>query len=259
MTESRSLENLQHLFVLCYGRTGSTVVQRYLNTFSGYSIRGERKGVLNALSKAAAQVRREISLGKKSDIAKGVRSPHYGISEVSFDNFSSALANAFTRECLRPSSDTRVCGFKDVSVAADTLSEIEFRDLMTFIFGSFRTPRVVFLTRNHDEVAKSGWWKDLNPDDVQTIVESTNKRFQSICHENPDRTLIIDYSEFKDEPKGLRRLAEWLGERVDENALTDISTERLTHMKGGAANTTGSRLSRAKRGIELIISAARSE
>ena len=222
---------MNHLFILCYGRTGSTVVQNLLNSLDGYCIKGERKGVLNCFATAANRVRSDIESFSESDISRRQRSPHYGISEVNADEFDAALASVYREQLLKPPAGTRVVGTKDVSMDATWMSDLEFANLITFILRAFENPRIVFLTRNHTEVRQSGWWRDMSAHDVENIITCTDRRFRDANSEHPEQTFILDYSEFKDSEEGLRRLLDWLGEDYDEEVITAISNDRLMHMK----------------------------
>lgn len=224
-------DNIQHLFILCYGRTGSTVVQGLLNRLDGYCIRGERKGVLSSLAKAAIMAQNEKDDFAPVDLKDGVKSPHYGVSETNPEYFGSTLAKLFTDEMLTPPPGTRVCGTKDITMSSEMLSQKDFQFVLRFVFERFQSPRVIFLTRNWEEVAQSGWWVKLGPEKVQAIVAESDARFAEACKMYPENTFHLDYSEFKHGVDGFRRLLNWLGEPIDEAMLADISSTKLTHMK----------------------------
>ncbi|KWV90957.1 sulfotransferase [Erythrobacter sp. YT30] len=247
---------MQHLFILCYGRTGSTVVQGLLNRIDGYCIRGERKGVLSGLAKAAVSARREKEEFSPNDIKVGVKSPHYGVSQTSPDRFGKALADLFTREMLTPPEGTRVCGTKDITMSTDWISDAEFDDVIEFIMTRFDDPRIVFLTRRADEVAQSGWWAEISPKSVAENITQTDSRFARAREAYPDRTFLLDYSEFKGTVDGFRRLLEWLGEPVDEAMLEDISSTKLMHLKSHwqqKKSPPPGLLQRAKRKVKLTV------
>ncbi|MEL7198564.1 MAG: hypothetical protein AAGL10_09640 [Pseudomonadota bacterium] len=247
---------MKHIFILCYGRTGSTVVQGLLNRLDGYCIRGERKWVLTGLAKAAGEAAKAHKEFSPSDRERGERSPHYGISEIDPDQFGKTLANTYTQEMLTPPPGTSVCGTKDVTMASHLLSESDFRHVVNFVLTHFHSSRIIFLTRRAGEVAQSGWWAKRDPNDVEDIVAESDRRFTQVCKDHPDRTFHLDYSEFKDSVEGFRRLLRWLGEPIDEEMLADVAGTKLMHLKNQAAplqNASQGLIGRVGRKIKRIL------
>lgn len=111
------------------------------------------------------------------------------------------------------------------------MSDGQFENLLSFIFDNFEGARVVFLTRRFKEVSKSGWWRERSPKEVRRNVEITDARFDLARRRFPEKTLHLDYSEFKDKIDGFRRLVDWLGEDVTNEHLKSISSQKLMHLQ----------------------------
>lgn len=216
---------MKHIFIVAYGRTGSTALMKALNCIEGACIRGENGGLLLplaetfALSKAA---RRRHARDSRDDTR-----PWYGADQIRCQKFGAGLARAFTRSVLSPPDDARVAGFKEIRYTSDLLTDEAFDAVMTFMLTCFEDPRIVFLTRNPAQVADSAWWHDRDRDVVMDVLEHTVHRFQ-VAHEDfPERTYLIDHATFDGNPEGLRPLLAWLGEDAAPEALAEALSGRI--------------------------------
>lgn len=221
---------MQYLFVITYGRSGSTVLLNLLNAIDGYTIRGENSGVVNHLSRTVSL----LAAVQKEPHAKAVNpsAPWYGILEPDVDTWGRRLAQAFEAEFLRPEPDTRVLGFKEIRYTIDEMSDTDYHDTIDFLARYFPGSRFIFNTRDWSEVAESGWWR-YYPDvrRVRDIIRSGDRRFRASVETLGDRAFLIDYADFKGKPEGFRPLIDWLGAALSDEALARITEQKLRHMK----------------------------
>ncbi len=152
-------DDLSYLFVMTYGRSGSTLVSGLLNAIPGYLIRGENRDALRHLF----AYHRTLATEKARGPAKAYRTPthpFFGIGDVPLRQVVHRRPRASrSRPCCAPRADTRVVGFKEIRwyrrgpgglrrLAAARSSPAP---------GSSSTPAP---TRR---VLASGWWADGRP------------------------------------------------------------------------------------------------
>src|SRR6478752_7517904 len=104
---------LDYIFVMTYGRSGSTLLMGLLNTIPGYLIRGENDDALRFLHDFHTTCL-ERSQHWPVDRVRRKTDAFYGIGD-----FPPALSIAGARRLaidtlLRPKPDTRVTGFKEI-------------------------------------------------------------------------------------------------------------------------------------------------
>jgi hypothetical protein len=219
---------MQHVFIVTYGRSGSTVIQNLLNTIPGYCIRGENGGLLNALLDACVgfgETRKERA-SKRSQ-----RDPWFGIAESDPAALRKGLAEVFESAVLAPPPDCRTTGFKSIRFTPLELDDGQFTRVIDFLLEEFTDSRIVFNTRDPAEVARSSWWADWPASEVIGLVETTMKRFASAHERHPQSTFRIDHSDYDGRPEGLTALLDWLGERLPEDVVARVASDRLTHMQ----------------------------
>ncbi|MDV7142304.1 sulfotransferase [Tropicimonas sp. TH_r6] len=220
---------MKHVFIVTFGRTGSTALLKALNAIDGAFIRGQNGALLCSLAEAAetlADKHRERSGNR----ARLTGNPWYGIGEARPDAFADALAENFVSHVLRPPEGTRITGFKEINYTDETLSDRAFEAVIRFMLTRFEDPRIIFLTRDPADASQSGWWQDRDRDVVIDVLEMTIERFQRAHAAHPDRSFLIDHAQFDRSPAGLVPLLDWLGETLPETVLADALEERLLHL-----------------------------
>ena len=100
---ARRGEQLGYLFIMTYGRSGSTLVQGILNSIPGYLVRGENRDALHhlfayhqTLVKEAARVTRED--GSRLPVTH----PFYGMDDFSAEVSLDRIRQLATATVLRP-------------------------------------------------------------------------------------------------------------------------------------------------------------
>src|SRR5436190_1068738 len=100
------------VFIVTYGRSGSTLLQRVLQTIPDSCIRGENNAVLYPLFQAW----RKLSVAKTKYGMKRTfpKHPWWGIDRVKEDVFARRIAQVFVDTVIRPPSGVRLLGFKEI-------------------------------------------------------------------------------------------------------------------------------------------------
>lgn len=221
---------MRHVFVVTYGRSGSTVLLNLLNSIPGYCIRGENGGLIKGLAEAYA-ILRQAKERFGTEQADQPSNPWYGFDQVDVDEACRKLGDVFREQILRPEPDARAVGFKDIRYTPDHMSDDIFEATIDFLLNAFSDPYIVFLSRDPSHVARSGWWKRQDPEKVIKLLENSTSRFEKAATSFADRCILIDHAEYKGKLDGLRKIVDWLGESVSDDHLRLISAHHLNHSK----------------------------
>lgn len=204
---------LNYLFVVAYGRSGSTLVQGLLDTIPGYLIRGENRGALYrlyqyhwALEKARNDYGRTDSLTS--------RDSWYGIDEYSGSAAIARMRSLLLETLLKPEPDTRVTGFKEIRWFYE-----DWAKYVTFLRELFPGARFVINTRDHDAVANSQWWGKRPKQEVLTLLSGYEEQLDAMAEKLGDAAYRIRYDDYVADPANLAGLYEWLGEPFDLDAV----------------------------------------
>ncbi|WP_068114090.1 sulfotransferase [Tropicimonas marinistellae] len=224
-TVTISADQMKHVFIVAYGRTGSTALMHALNCIDGACIRGENGGMIRTLAEAAT-LAHAARRRHAHDSAEDTR-PWYGAGDIRARRFGAAIARAFTRTILAPPEGTRLTGFKEIRYASDTLTDEDFEAVLRFMLECFDDPYVIFLTRDPEQVAESAWWQTRDREAVMDVLDLTVHRFRMAHEDYPDRTFMIDHGAFDTSPEGLRPLLDWLGEDVPSDVLARALLQRI--------------------------------
>ena len=200
------MADLDYLFVMTYGRSGSTLVQGLLNSIPGYLIRGENSAALNHLHAFHRTLVEESARGNLANRRK-VTHPFFGMPD-----FPPAVSLADIRRLvldtvLRPEPDTRVTGFKEIRWYQEDLAAY-----VAFLRDVFPGARFVVNTRNQADVLKSKWWAKK---DNAAYLAGIEERILGVAADLGDAAYHLRYDEFVADPASLRGLFDWLGEEFD--------------------------------------------
>ncbi|WP_212525597.1 sulfotransferase [Actibacterium sp. MT2.3-13A] len=223
-----------YVFIVTYGRSGSTLLQNLLNSIPGYCIRGENNNTLYHLARAwdtVAQAREMQGLRKRGAPSAQTH-PWYGAELTRPEHYGRTLADGFVREILRPDPGTRVAGFKEIRFHQD---EKFFRQYMSFMHRFFPKARFIFNTRDHAAVARSGWWAEKDPAEVAAQLTRAEKLYDAYARAFPKKSLQLRYEDYTGNPDGLRPLFDFLGEPFDEAMVARVLGQKLDHLKSGTA------------------------
>jgi hypothetical protein len=222
----------RHVFIVTYGRSGSTLLQAVLNSLPGWCIRGENADAFGAFATAWANLADEpvVTRLERNQPRTPPDHPWYGGEALSAARMGATLARLFTDEVLRPPPGTRVAGFKEVRWGA--LPGGIARSLR-FAEAFFPDSRFVFNTRDHAQVLRSAWWASRPEPEVRAMLADWEAQFDTEAALRPDRTIRLHYNDWSSHPEGLRPLIEWLGEDFDPATVAAILARPLTHGQRG--------------------------
>lgn len=226
------------LFVVTYGRSGSTLTQKLLNAIPGYCIRGENGNALYHLCRLVDALQREPNFQLRKDQLAGkgtpvpemgtTSDPWYGSELIDAEGTARRLFNLFCRDFLHMPEGTRVAGFKEIRYFNDLgFMPRQLEIMQTY----FPKARILFLTRDHAQVANSSWWRGHDKDTLLPKLARADQAFRDYAASH-DACFTLDYSVFAQGVAGLRPLFDFLGETLDPVVVAEVLGAQLTHMKG---------------------------
>ena len=202
--------DLGYVFVMTYGRSGSTLVQGLLNSIPGYLIRGENSAALNHLYAFHQTLLDESHRGNLVNRRK-VTHPFYGMPDFPPEASLAGIRRLVLDTVLRPEPDTRVTGFKEIRWYHEDLAEY-----VDFLGQVFPGARFVVNTRNQADVLKSKWWAKK---DNSAYLAGIERRILSVAAGLGDAAYRVHYDDYVADPAVLRGLFDWLGEEFDSERV----------------------------------------
>lgn len=217
---------LSFLFVVTYGRSGSTTLQAVLNSIPGYLIRGENRQALKLLHQYNETLVKDRDGFQQMHQRRGTTmtpsDPFYGI-----DGYDEDVANMRVRELvlhslLRPEPDTRVTGYKEIRWYQPDVQS--FIDWLRCVFPG---ARFVFNSRRHEVVAASGWWAK-DPEALRKL-EKMESRFAELRSSLAGDAFHLQYEDYVGRPAAFEDLFSWLGEPFDEHRVAHVLERRHSY------------------------------
>lgn len=214
----------KYVFIVTYGRSGSTLLQSILGQTPGFHISGEN---YNALSGLHATYRSAKSTKEdQGQVVRPLDHPWYGAFDVQPERYGAQLAELFVKEILNPPAEARVVGFKGIRWfhEPDALG-----DMLEFVSTHFAPARFVFNTRDPEKVAGSSWWADLDRSDVVARVQGWNELADTLVRQRPEEAYLVRHEEYVEDPSVLRGLFDFLGEPFDRARIEATLAKKLEH------------------------------
>ena len=213
----------RYVFVVTYGRSGSTLIQGILNALPKTLVRGENNFYLHHLFRAWVDLRAFRRIHLKHNPKAG-RSAFYGLHEI-----RPASLVRMTRELLTShmlgSVDPRqveVLGFKEV--LWHRVEEDEVSDFFDFVDRAFPGCLYILNQRDHAQVVGSGFWQAKERDDVLDAVRRVEEIQEFLRDTRPDRVLDVRYEQVTSDDASvsedqLRALADFVNGTCDAPTL----------------------------------------
>lgn len=236
---------LNYVFVVTYGRSGSTLVQGLLNVLPRVLVRGENSLYVLLMYRACARAMafRERHYQHRTH---RVISAFYGLRSVQRRRFVATTRRLVTANLLGPvrRKEVDVVGFKEV-LWYEVLPE-ETEDFFAFFDDAFPGAKYILNQRAHDDVVTSGFWRRHDDDDVRAALHRVEEIQAYLRASRPDRVLDTRYEvitgddqEASDEQ--LRNLAEFVVGSCDADLLDRL---RKTLSTGFGPYSLGARRSK---------------
>lgn len=219
---------MRFVFVMTYGRSGSTLLQKILNSSDGVCIRGENMDVLLHLAKSWSifDSNAEMQKLRRSKTVHHDGNPWYGMHLTDGARYGQGLADMFVREVLCPPEGTQISGFKEIRWHNEP---DWFEQRMEFLKRFFPGARFIVNTRNHEGVANSGWWKTCSRDKVFAKLQEAENLLMDWAQRHQDICCHVHYDDYTRNIELLRPAYRLIGLDYDPQRIAEAMAIRLQH------------------------------
>lgn len=208
--EQQGPRDLGYLFVVTYGRSGSTLLMGLLNQIPGYVIRGENRAALRQLHNYHRTLMRERERHSATRSGQSTH-PWFGIADVPPQRLTDGVRHLAVSTLLRPGPGTRVTGFKEIRWAQGNLEEH-----VAWLQEVFPGARFVINTRGLENVLQSRWWAEGDQEKNERVLRSADQQVRALATSLGDAAHHVHFDDYIADPTALRGLYAWLGEEWDE-------------------------------------------
>lgn len=223
--QSFQRNEMTHLFIVTYGRSGSTLLQSLLNSMAGVLIRGENQMALLPLIESWNRLC--VALEKHGNQQRKQDHPWYGINDVDPDSYGRAMADLFVREVLKVEPGYSIIGFKEIGY--NGLTEQQFDRFLDFSMRYFSNAKFIFNTRSAADVSQSAWYRRRPKNTVMEEISVANSRFEKYQKKYLGHSLLVRYEDVIKNQEELERIANFLGAKMDPASIEKVFTKKLTH------------------------------
>jgi len=211
----RDRTDLRYVFLITYGRSGSTLLQGILSAAPGVMIRGENGGIVKHLFDFHSTVTRHRDRLARDDVLPPSH-PWWGVDGYPDATALRDLRTLMLDTVLRPEDSTTVVGFKEIDWPTEGLAE-----LLAFLQAVFPGARFVLNTRDLERVAASKWWA-RRPDAMAELTAMEQRYVAALDALGDDAWRRVHYDDWVADPTQLRGLFDWLGIDFDEQRVRGV-------------------------------------
>jgi hypothetical protein len=222
----RDVGRYRYVFIVTYGRTGSTVLQSLIGSIPGHYMAGENNYALHGLYQSYRDCR--IMREQHGTGYVPPDSPWYGGFAADPDHYARSLIESFVFDMMRPPRGAKVVGFKEIRYLAH-LDDLP--DFIRFMSHFFPGAKFIFNTRDVEDVSRSAWWRNADRHELGERVERLKSIMHDLSVEMPDRFVNVVYEEWSRDPEALRPMFDFLEAPFDAGRLQRILDKPLLHMK----------------------------
>ena len=182
----------QYLFVVTYGRSGSTLVQGLLNTLPRTLVRGENDLFMLHHYRAHAAIRGWQSLHRNHAVYKR-ESAFYGTHVLSPEAAARAMNETVVQSLLGRAGPRQVdtLGFKEV--LWHRIEAEETADFFEVLEEAFPGAKYVLNTRDVDRVVGSGFWQRVPVEEARAKVGRVVEIQDFLRSTRPDQTFDLSF------------------------------------------------------------------
>ncbi len=207
------------VFIITYGRSGSTLLQGVLNSIDGYLVRGENYSTLFEIFRAYNAL--EYGRYHYGKDRRYTYDPWYGMDRIDPVLFAQKLLTAFREEVIKPEPHHRVVGFKEIRYGSLYIpSDEEYFEYMAFLRRFFPRAAFIFNERDLSATSKDGWWAE-DPM-AMTHLREALVRMQQTYKLYSDMSYWVVYDEYVKDVRALEGLYHFLDEPFDADRIMRV-------------------------------------
>lgn len=205
------VSRFKSVYVVTYGRSGSTMLLGYLNLLPGFDIRGENYQFSLPMWKMFSRIQETAQLKYRNRHLP--ESAWYGTQKFNVETLRRDIYRLMMNQFYPTQRIPKTMGFKEIrwwqiKPATDVVSQVEW-------LTSIRPPSaVIFLTRDLEAVFNSGFWVKT-PEAKRVPLQNRLREFEEIMKtyvaDNPDSAIHLTHEGFLKDENVRKQLHDFLG------------------------------------------------
>ena len=223
---------MSYFVLLSYPRTGSTVLQRMINTSSSHHCTGEKPMAINhlyAFMKSIEDTKTTIPESLFPHIPlNDDRNPVYGADLIDRTAILMSLREMFSYQVLCRSNFVNL-GWKENFISPYRDGDETADGQIALIRELFPTCKFILNIRNPHICASSSIWRH-NPAAVKEIGAIRGWLIDRHFRGNFGDSILLDHDEWGERPDVAIRQLSGFGIDIDERACLAVASEKLTHI-----------------------------
>lgn len=179
---------MKNLFVITYGRTGSTLLMGLINSSNKFNIRGENHNFIEGLALANERLNITKNQWGNDDGVMATEHPWFGANELknSHEKFADVISSSLGF------IDGKINGIKEIRHLH--MSQEDFERYMSFINSVFPDSKFIFNFRRFDDVKSSAWWKDFDENELKDQIQQFKNNVDNYIEKN-NNGLIVHFED----------------------------------------------------------------
>jgi hypothetical protein len=227
MSSQTSPSDDKIVLLCCVGRSGSTSLQRIVNTIPNSNICGENHAAILDLLRFYQNIKKttfdQVVGGKRPVdydllIDKKVKPAWY--NSYNYDEIVNMIKFLIMR-MFKDKKETTLWGFKEIRYAGENINLIEeFKELFP------QTKVVVLIRENVAQQAKSAWFKD-DPNSIN-VIKKQSKNLVEFYKKHKDYVFFLTFERMFNKAN-IQDLFHFIGcgEHFDENKIIEVLTNKI--------------------------------
>lgn len=199
------------VYLVTYGRSGSTLLAGYLSMLPGFDLRGENYLYMMPMAQSDERMAQLAAL--KYAGRHKTSSPWYGSQQASYPRFRRQIKRMVLNQLYPKSPIPKTLGFKEIRWWY-RLTPTRFEQDLDWLTGLFPKGAIVVLTRDLEKVFAGAWWAEMSEVE-RAEAEPKLREFEKLALEyvasHPDHAFHVTYEGFTSDESVARALTEFLG------------------------------------------------
>lgn len=218
---SRFAKKRRYVFIVTYGRSGSTLLMNIINSSEGCCIRGENNATLYSIYQSYKKI--DDAQKEHSKNASRSSSPWRGLDNINTDKYGEKLVKAFIKEIIRPGKGDLVLGFKEIRHSFKEAPDLD--GYFDFIKKFFPNSKIIFNHRNISDVSSSKWWAKMP--EARKIIEEMDCKFNN--YKNSERFFHFYYDEGISKLSHVKDLFNFLELKFNEEKVKGVFSQKHSY------------------------------
>jgi hypothetical protein len=202
------------ILICATGRSGSTTLQRIINTIDDSNINGENCGAINDLLNCYHNIKKTNNYKITNYIEGKTKIKPAFYNCYNFENVKNNIKNTIL-SIITCDLSKRVIGFKEIRYCHNIHLINEFIELFS------NTKIICHIDDNIDRQCKSGWWTESSK---EHLIEYND---QMIKYSKDNKNCYLSYMKNLFEINEMKKMFNFLGEEFDENKYNYIINNNL--------------------------------